>query len=448
MKNQERTIFVKTFGCAFNQSDSQIMKKKLIDNNFKISEDNEANIVLLNSCTVKNLSESKLFNDIKKYEKEGKKIIVGGCIPQAQKSYLQTKFKNVGIVGVNNLDSVVQVAENLLEEKPLQILSNFEFKISDNIRKAKEDLRLENDKIRDNPIVEIIPINEGCLNSCTFCKTKQARGNLVSYSTESIKKALKRSIAGGAKEIWLTSQDTACYGFDINTNLPNLLKELIKIEGDYKIRIGMGNPNHFKNIIDEVLDIISSTDKIYKFLHIPLQSGSDRVLKEMNRGYNIEDYQKIISKIQVKMPNLTIANDIIVAYPTETNEEFEKTICELKKSRTNVLNFSRFWLRPGTLAEKKYAKKDFIPGDESKIRAKKIKEEFEKMAYKQNKKLIGKELDVLIVEKGKEGTKSFVCRDEHYRPIIIKDNHNIKIGDKIKIKVEKVTWFDFRAKIV
>lgn len=441
-------VFIKTYGCSFNQLDSQIMGGKLKKDNYTIvNNEDDADLVLINSCSVKNLSEAKFFNDVKRYSNLGKKLILSGCITQAEESYLNTKLKGISVIGTNDLDKISFVAENTLLGNPIQIVSKLQRKPeNEKIRIEKEKLRLETEKENSNSLVEIIPINEGCLNTCSFCKTKQARGHLFSYSVDSIVANAKKAIERGAKEIYLTSQDTGCYGFDIGVTLCILLREILKIEGDYKIRIGMGNPNHFKKIIDEILDIMKNEKRIYKFLHIPLQAGSNRILDEMRRMYKLKEYREIITKAKIAIPNITIANDIIVAYPTETQEEFQMTLDNLKG--TNVLNFSRFWLRPNTPAMKMYERKDFIDGLESKRRAKVLREKFEKQALVLNKKWIGWEGDVLVAEEGKVGTNTFVCRNEYYKPIIVKKKKGVNIGDTIKVRINDVTWFDFRGEIV
>lgn len=442
-------IFIKTYGCAFNQSDSQIMAGLLEKSGFEIlNSQKDAEIVIINSCTVKNMSEVKLFNDVKKLKEQNKIIIVAGCVPQAQPSYLKTKLNNITTIGTNDIDRIVEIVEQTIKGETPQIITSFSTISNPKQNEEKENVRLCSPKFKKNNLIEIIPVNEGCLGSCSYCKTKQARGNLVSYSIEGIKQAMKKAIDNGAKEIYLTSQDIACYGMDIKTSLPELLRELLKIEGDYKIRIGMGNPNHFKNIIDEIVQIIKNDNIIYKFLHIPIQSASNKILNEMRRRYNYEEYKDLILKIKKEIPNLTIATDIIVAYPKETESDFKETINFLNELKPNVLNFSRFWPRPQTFAAENYRKTDYIGGKESKNRARILKEEFKKNAFENNKKWIGWVGDVLITETGKRGTNTLIGRNEYYKPIIIKNLKNkIKIGDKIKIKINNVTWFDFHGEI-
>ena len=442
-----KKIFIKTYGCSFNQLDSQIMTSNLKKGGFDIvNSENDADLVIVNSCSVKNGSEAKFFNDIERLKRNNKKVVAAGCVPQAEKSYLNTKLKGISTVGTNDIGKINFVTKETLKNNIEQIVSDTKKRANEYERLEKEKIRLQNDKIYSNSLIEIIPINEGCLNQCSFCKTKQARGNLFSYSIDNIKQVMMRAVENGAKEIYLTSQDTGCYGFDIGTNLAELLKELIKINGDYKIRIGMGNPNHFKKIIKEVLEVIKNSDKIYKFLHIPLQSASNRILDEMRRLYTYEDYKYIVNTAKLTIPDITLANDIIVAYPGESEEEFGETLNSL--NGTNVLNFSRFWLRPNTPAEKMYKKEDFIKGDISKLRAARLKEKFMQVALENNKKWIGWEGNALVDEVGKIGTNSLVLRNEYYKPIIVKNNNTIKVGDRVKVKITDATWMDFRGEII
>ena len=149
--------------------------------------------------------------------------------------------------------------------------------------------------------------------------------------------------------MWLTSQDTACYGYDIDTNIVNLLKKILKMQRDFRIRLGMGNPDYFPDYLDELIEVFKDR-RMYKFLHIPVQAGSDNVLKAMKRNYSISTFKNIIRKFRSNIPDITLSTDIICGYPDETDEDFEETIKLIKEIRPDVLNISRFWPRPGTIA--------------------------------------------------------------------------------------------------
>ena len=197
--------------------------------------------------------------------------------------------------------------------------------------------------------IEIVPISQGCLSYCSFCKTKHARGNLFSYSEKDIVRHISNAVKNGAKEIWLTSQDSSAYGLDISTNLARLLKRIVSIPRDFKLRVGMANPDYFKLFLDDFIEVLKN-EKIFKFVHIPVQSGNNQVLKDMKRNYTVEDYKQIIDKIKKEIPSVTISTDIICGFPTETKEQFNDTLNLVKEIKPDIINIPRFWPRPGTVA--------------------------------------------------------------------------------------------------
>jgi len=228
-----------------------------------------------------------------------------------------------------------------------------------------------------------------------------------------------------------------CYGYDINTNIANLLKKILEMKRDFKIRLGMGNPDFLLDYLDELIEVFKDP-RMFKFLHIPVQSGSDNVLKHMKRNYTIDTFTEIIPRFRKIHPNITISTDIIVGYPDETDEDFKQTIQLLKKTMPDVINVSRFWTRPGTLA----ARKKQLPTKTIKTRGQIMTKTYHEIALKQNKKWLNWEGKVIIDEIGK--SNSFVGRNFAYKPVIVKGN--FEIGDEIEVKVNDVTAFDLRAK--
>ena len=311
-------IFIKTYGCQANVNDSEIISGILAKNGYELAENEEdADYIILNSCSVKNKTQSKIIDYIRKHK--DKKIIATGCL---------TKTIDIKKFGKN-----VYVKHFL----------NNKNKINLPIVRNKKD-------------TAIIQISQGCLNACTFCATKIAKGALKSYGIRDIKRAFEKAVAERCKIIYLTSQDNGCYGFDIGTNLPELLKELISVKGNYKIRIGMMNPWHLRKIKKELFEVIKNR-RIIKFLHIPVQSGSEKVLENMKRMHSVKEFEKIAEEFRKKFPrkkfpDSTIATDIIVGYPTEKEEDFEQTLKLIKKVKPEVLNISAFSSRPKTPASK------------------------------------------------------------------------------------------------
>ena len=279
------------------------------------------------------------------------------------------------------------------------------------------------------PIIQgtdaILPIAQGCLGHCTYCITKFARGKLLSYDPETLVRDFGSFVNEGAKEILVTAQDTACYGFDIGTDLPTLLNSMLRTEGDYRVRIGMMNPNHLKKIVDGLIDCMDD-GRVYKFLHIPVQSGSNTVLKNMNRGYTVESFLELVDVLRESIPEISIATDIIVGFPGETYEDYELTESLVRTLHADTLNITRFSSRPGTKA----ASMEQIHGQVAKRRSTDLTNLKNEVEYEVNKRLIGSRFRALATEVGKEGT---IVRTEYYRPVVIKED--IPLGTFVDVEI-------------
>lgn len=449
-----KSVFIHTFGCSLNKADSESVAGLLHRKGFSISANaKDADIIVVNTCTVKNLAESKLFQFLR--ENEGKKIVVSGCVPKAQPEYLKTKLKNYSVAGVDP-KVVASVVERSVSGEVVQDISGARVAphahaheeheaVGENNQEMRElnsaeamYSRLSLPFIRSSPHTEIIPISAGCLDACTYCKTKHARGVLASYRPREIRERVKKAVWEGVKEIYLTSQDNGCYGFDIGTNAAELLGGIAKVipkDSKVMVRFGMSNPQHIKKILPELLNAFEN-NCVYKFLHIPLQSGSNRVLKGMKRNYKAEDYLEIVGAFRKKFPDITIATDIICGFPAETEEDFKETLKVLKASRPIIVNRSRFWPRPNTPAAK-------MKQLDSKImmkRSHELKKCADLIAKQEYSKYIGKKFAAFINEKGKDG--SMKGRTDNYFQIVTKKK--CSVGDEIFFTAKKATATDLR----
>ena len=337
--NNKIKIYIKTFGCSHNASDSEYMAGILSQEGYEIVDNLEdSDLTIINSCTVKSPSQAAFLNTVIKSKKFNKHVVVGGCVPQAERNIKD--LENCSIVGVSQIDKIDYIVKNTLEGNTVRLMEN----------KTLPNLLLP--KIRRNKFIEIIPISQGCLGSCTYCKTKQARGKLISYPINQIVSACKRAWENNSKELWITSEDTGVYGRDIGTNLPNLMVEILKyIPHDVMIRIGMANPPYILENVDQMIKILNHPN-VYSFIHIPVQSGSNAVLDKMLREYTVEEFNYLCDKFIRGVPNITIATDIICGFPTETRENFEETLNMVEKYKFPVINISQFYPRPGTVAAK------------------------------------------------------------------------------------------------
>jgi len=389
-----------TFGCSRNQADTELMKgfcrHEIVDVN--------PDVTVVNTCFVKAETEKKILKLL--HELEGK-VVVAGCLAQARPQLIEA-FPQHSFLGVNALERVNEAIEGQVVD----------------VGPGNPDFC--QDRVLANPLISIVPISDGCLGSCTYCCTKQARGNLKSRPVKSILKQFRQDLAKGVREFWLTGQDTGCYGFDINSSLPELLNLVTKLKGDFRVRVGMMNPEHALKLLPDLKDSFKSP-KLYKFLHLPVQSGSDRVLKDMNRGYTVNDFIRLIDSFN----GFTISTDVICGYPTETDSDWVRTIKFFKLVKPRVLNISRFYARPGTKAS--YLKQ--LPSRVSKDRSRELSKLYSEFSLKHNHSLIGSEVNVLVTEPG-------VGRDQYYRLV----NVDSSPGVFVKAKIVSVGVHHLKAK--
>jgi len=273
----------------------------------------------------------------------GKHIVVAGCVTQADEKGLGKGLEGVSVVGISQIDRVVEVVEETLKGHETRLLE-------------KKDLpSLDLPKIRKDPLVEIVPLSTGCLGACTYCKTRHARGVLGSYQKSAIVKRAETAISEGVKEIWLSSEDTGAYGRDIGESMPGLLKALIAaVEAapnseHVMLRVGMTNPPFILDHLDEIAEVLRHP-RVFSFLHVPVQSGCNSVLEMMNREYTVEEFRRVCDFLTARVPGLNLATDIICGFPSESEEDFDKTMELCEHYKFPFLNISQFYPRPGTKA--------------------------------------------------------------------------------------------------
>lgn len=425
-----KRIYVRSFGCPTNLADGEAIIDWLSEAGYEIVHRIEdADALIYNTCAVKTPTENRIMS-ILKHSPNNKKLIVTGCLPLVNFERLIAEVKADGIVGpspgMRIVDAVSKVAsgqEAIILEKDFEINLN----LPKNIR---------------HRVIGIIPINYGCLGSCSYCCVVFARGRLRSFKTEEIVERAKSDVACGVKEIWLTSQDTGCYGKDIGTNLVTLLRQNCKINGDFFVRVGMMNPNHALESLDELIQAYKD-EKIFKFLHLPVQSGDNEVLKKMNRFYSIEDFKEIVHRFRENIPSITIATDIICGFPSESDKAFNNTLKLIEETQPDIVNVSKFFSRPHTTAEKM---KPCVLLQEVHERSKKVAELSKKISSEKNKKWIGWEGKILVDEEGKV-SDSWIGRNFAYKPIVVKSRGNL-LGKSFNVKVIKAFATYLEAEIL
>jgi len=417
-KNKEfLSVYITTFGCSANQADSEIMAGLLAKAGYElVNGAEEAGLVIVNSCIVKGKTETHVFREIARLKKLKKKIIVAGCMPQTK--VFANKLRDVSVLGVFETHRIAEAVKATLAGRKISWLS------------TKKTEKLCFPRLRKNPVIAVVVISSGCVGHCTYCLVKLAKGELFSYPEKSIIHEIKTALKEGCREIWLTSQDCTAYGLDINSNFVNLLKKILDLVGDFFIRIGMSNPDNILKNLDGLIKLYKNP-KVFKFLHMPVQSGNDDILKAMNRKYTVSDFKKIITKFRKEIPEVTISTDLICGFPTETDRQFADSLNLIRWLKPDVLNLNLFWPRPETVAAKM---PQLMPGIGRK-RTRIVTKEFEKIALDKNKSWIGWKGSALVDENGKSG--GLVARNFAYKPIVIQGK--AKLGSFVKLKITDST---------
>jgi len=410
-----------------------------------VSDEASAHIWLLNSCTVKNPAEDHFKNFVNNGLNAGKKVVVAGCVAQSapKSSYLS----GISIIGVQQIDRVVDVVEETLKGNTVRLLGT-----KKDGKKKLGGASLSLPKIRRNPLIEIIAISTGCLNQCTYCKTKHARGELGSYPVEDIVNRAKEAFNEGVKELWITSEDTGAYGRDIGSDLPSLLRELLKVvPNDCRVRLGMTNPPYILEHLEAMADIYHHPC-MYRFLHIPVQSASDSVLGDMKREYCRAEFEKIVDYLRQQVHGMNVATDLICGFPTETEQDFEETMDLVNKYKFPSLFINQFYPRPGTPA----AKMTRIPTQIVKTRSRRVTELF--ASYQPFDGREGRTYDVLVTEESTD-KRFWVGHNQYYEQILVPKISeymgkiiNVRIASvgrhfMIGVPTENYNWFLLRSKV-
>lgn len=418
MAGKSRRVYIKSFGCPTNLADGEVIAGCLSEAGYEIVEmPQSAGILIYNTCAVKAPTENRMIDILKKVLR-GKRLIVAGCLPLINFERLKAQVRFDGVVGPAPGSKIVDIVRRVGNGEKVVMLD----------RGSKPSLSLP--KIPVNNVTGIIPINYGCLGACSYCCVLLARGRLRSYQVNEIVERAERDLASGAKEIWLTSQDTACYGKEIATNLADLVRRICEFEGKFFIRVGMMTPNQALEILDDLIEAYKN-EKVFKFLHLPVQSGDNEVLKLMNRFYTVEDFKRIVYSFRKEIPKITMATDVICGFPGESQAAFERTMGLIKEIQPDVVNISKFFPRPHTPAEKM---KSLSP-HEVKERSKQMAELSRRISLRKNRAWIKWEGTILVDEVGRE--KSWIGRNFAYKPVVIKAE-GLLLGKFLNVRVVKV----------
>ena len=415
-------VYVKSYGCSTNLADTQVLQGCLTKAGYKLTQSPaNAEVIIYNTCAVKGPTENRVIQALKRIPFE-KKVIVAGCLPLINFERLLREVRFNGVVGPAAGDEIADVVRRVVAGEKVVALNT--------AITAKPVLTLP--KSQGNPVVSVLPVSYGCLGSCAYCCVVFARGQLRSYTIKEVVERVQADLAAGAKELWVTYQDTACYGRDAGTNLAELLKALTDVKGDFRVRVGMMTPNLVQDMLDKLIEAFKN-QRIFKFVHLPVQSGDDVVLRRMRRFYTIQDFRDMVTAFREAFPQVTLATDVICGFPGETREAFQNTLKLIREVKPDIVNVSKFFVRPRTAAAE--MEDAFVQPVEIKRRSAEAAKLAKQVSLERNQRWVGWSGKVLVDERGKV-PDSWIGRNFAYKPVTVKSSANL-LGERLQVKVVK-----------
>ncbi|MEI9810666.1 MAG: tRNA (N6-isopentenyl adenosine(37)-C2)-methylthiotransferase MiaB [Bacteroidota bacterium] len=434
----KKRFYIESYGCAMNFADSEVVAAILNKEGFGATRNvEEADLIFINTCSIREKAEQtvrKRLTEFRKLKEQKKGMLVGvlGCMAERLKSKLLEEEKLVDIVvgpdAYRTLPALVEEAEG--GQKAVNVLLSREETYAD-----ISPVRLDS-----NGVSAFVSIMRGCNNMCTFCVVPFTRGRERSRETESIISECKDLLAQGYKEVTLLGQNVDSYYFidekkDETVTFAKLLEKVALISPLLRVRFSTSHP---KDITDDVLHTMVKYENICRYIHLPVQSGSSRVLQLMNRTYTREWYMAKVDRIREIMPDCGISSDIITGFCTEEEEDHRATLDIMEYSRYDFSYMFFYSERPGTLAQRRYA--DDIPLAVKKRRLQEVVEMQNRLSLESNKRDLGKTFKVLIEGDSKKDETAWKGRSGHNKVIVFsKENHELKKGDYVMVKVTGCT---------
>ncbi len=412
-------VSVIVHGCSMSQAEAEMIMGLLGKAGYTLTPSpKQAEIVIISTCGVKTHAEHVCLREIAELCKSGKKVVVTGCLPKiCPEKIVRVAPDYAAFVDPNAIELIVEVIKRVERgERNLQFMSD------------GKRVRLGLPRVRIRPVIAIVPISEGCQGTCTYCCVRVARGKLYPYPPDLIVEEIRRGLKEGCKEVWLTSQDSGAYDY-MGVRLPELLKRITSLDGAFMVRVGMMNPNHAIRMLDDLIEAYEDP-KIYKFLHLPVQSGNNEVLNAMNRKYTREQFLEVLDEFRSNYPMLTVSTDVIAGFPGESEEQFYDTVSLIREAEPDIVNVSMFTPRPHTYAARMPNK---LPGWKIKERSRILSRVAAEVALKRNKRWVGWRGLALVTENGRKG--GVVARNYAYKHIILKSD--IGLGEEVKVKLEE-----------
>ncbi len=421
-----KNVYIETYGCQMNRADSGIVGKVLSENGFSIvNSDTEADVILINTCAVRDNAEKRIHNrvhDLRSLRKKKPNLKIGilGCMAERLKETLIEEDKVDIVAGP---DSYRKLPELITKTFAVDVLLSKEETYEDII-----PMELDSDGIS-----AFISVMRGCENFCSYCVVPFTRGKERSRSSESVIEQAKNLFDLGYRDITLLGQNVNSYLYKTETqeiNFAKLIALVAQINPKLRVRFATSHP---KDISEELVDNIAKYDNICKYIHLPVQAGSNKMLKIMNRKYTIEDYKQKITMIRNKIPNCALSTDIIAGFCSESTDDHKATMDIMSWVGYDSAYMFKYSERPGTLAAKKY--KDDVPEQEKLRRLNEIISLQRELSLQSNKKDIGKVFEVLVEGESKRDKNKYFGRNSQNK-VIVFDKENTQKGDYVNVKIE------------
>lgn len=445
VKAASRRLYIETYGCAMNVSDSEIVASVLQEQGYITTTDElNADVVLINTCAIRENAEQKIWNrlnNLKASKKKNPGLIVGvlGCMAERLKSKLLEQEQLVDLV----------VGPDAYRDLPNLIHQVDEGEKAVNVLLSREETYAELSPVRlnSNGVTAFISIMRGCNNMCSFCVVPFTRGRERSRDAHSIVREAEQLVAEGYKEVTLLGQNVDSYHWTSEDgsetcNFAQLLEKVALVHPNLRVRFSTSHP---KDITDEVLYTIAKYENICNYIHLPVQSGNSRILERMNRTYDREWYMNKVSRIRDIIPDCGISSDVISGFCSETEAEHQDTLSLMAWSRFDFSYMYSYSERPGTLAARKYP--DDVPADVKSRRLQEIIALQNKMSQEKNQSYIGQTVKVLIENFSKRSKDDLMGKNDQNVVVVFPAEHH-KPGDYVHVKVERATTTTLIGKVV
>jgi threonylcarbamoyladenosine tRNA methylthiotransferase CDKAL1 len=399
--------YIEAYGCTLNFGEARELEEMLAGLGWDIVSDPSAcDLAVLVTCVVIETTEKAMMRRVQELS-SAPKLIITGCMATACRAKAERAAPAALFVAPGDFDS-------------------FRDAVGDQVDSAR--------MLEDKSACAIVPIASGCRGSCAYCITRIARGQLRSRLPERVRSSVAKAVERGRMEIQLTAQDTAAYGADVGTDLPSLVGEICGLEHDFRLRVGMMNPSSALPLLDRLCEMYQRP-KVFKFLHLPVQSGEDGVLERMGRGYTVDDFMRIVRRVRDAAPLLTLSTDLIVGYPGEGEDAHRRNKDLVRSAQPDIVNVTRFSPRPGTRAAAEGPK---VPGWKAKERSRELTALRFEVSLRRNESWVGRECLALATERGK--AESTIFRTDEYKQVVVPERLRLGAYSLLRVTEARPTY--------